>query len=104
MRLLAIVVGICFATSAAADDRKPASPTKPPAAKKSEPAKPACKRRFVGKGLERKVVCVFEKDIVVSSDAPKPKVLIVPVGARKIVGRPRVTDPFAGLSRRRPTH
>ena len=94
MRFIAIVVGLAFATSAAADT-KPA-PTKTEAAK--------CKRKVVGKGLDRKVVCEFEQEIVVSSEQPKPKVLIVPVDGRKVVGRPKSTDPFAGLSRRRSTN
>ncbi|HET9483725.1 MAG TPA: hypothetical protein VFO79_07200 [Xanthomonadales bacterium] len=93
MRLLAIVVGLAFATSAAADPKPAAAPAKPEAAK--------CKRKVVGKGLERKVVCVFEQEIVVSSEQAKPKVVIVPVDGRKVVGRPKTTDPFAGLSRRR---
>ena len=92
MRFIAIVIGLAFATAAAADP-KPA---------KTEAAK--CKRKVVGKGLERKVVCEFEQEIVVSSEQPKPKVLIVPVDGRKVVGRPKTTDPFAGLSRRRSTN
>ena len=93
MRFIAIVVGLAFAASAAADTKPAPAPAKTEAAK--------CKRKVVGKGLDRKVICEFEQEIVVSSDAPKPKVLIVPVDGRKVVGRPKSTDPFAGLSRRR---
>jgi hypothetical protein len=78
------------------------SPAKPPAAAKAQPApKPACKRRIVGKGLERKVVCVFEQELVITSGPPKPAVVIAPIDGRKVTGRPKLTDPLAGLPRRR---
>jgi hypothetical protein len=68
------------------------------------PAKPAtCKRRVVGRGLDRKVICEFEEPIVVGVEPSKPKVIIAPVDPRRVVGRPKQTDPFAGLSRRRST-
>ena len=94
MRVLATLVAIGFATAAAADP-KPQAPTK------VEAAKPACKPKYVGKGLERKVVCVFEKDIVLHAEPPKPKVIYVSEGGKKVTGRPRTTDPFKGLRRGR---
>ena len=60
-----------------------------------------CKRVVVGKGLERKVVCEIEQEIVVGQQAPKPNVIIVNKGGRDIVGRPKSGDRLSGLSRRR---
>ena len=94
MRLLASIVAIGFATAAAADP-------KPQPVAKTEEAKPACKPKYVGKGLERKVVCVFEKDIVIHGEPPKPKVIYVSDGGKKVTGRPRTADPFNGLRRGR---
>ncbi len=69
-------------------------------APKAEPPPPKaqCKRKVVGRGLERKVICELEA-IVVTSQAPRPNVIVVQQGGRKVTGRPRLTDPFAGLSR-----
>lgn len=57
-----------------------------------------CKRTIVGRGLDRKVVCELD-EIVVTSHAPRPNVVVVQTGGKRVTGRPRVTDPFAGLSR-----
>jgi hypothetical protein len=88
MRLV-IVAALAFATTAAADP-KPATGTKQ-----------TCKRKVMGKGLDRKVVCVFEEPIVIPASAPKPKVVIAPADGRKVVGRPKSSDPLVGLDRRR---
>lgn len=103
MRCIAALAALALAAVPALADPK----VKPTAAKVTEakaaaPAKPAaCKRRIVGRGLERKVVCEFEEPIVVGVEPSKPKVIIAPGDPRKVVGRPKQTDPFAGLSRRR---
>ena len=97
---LALIAALSLAASSAGADSKPKSET-PATATEAKPA--LCKRHFVGRGLDRKVVCEFEKPIVIGVEPPKPKVLIVPVDARKVVGRPKVTDPFAGLPQRRST-
>lgn len=89
MRCFAIAAALALATTAAADP-KPAPE-----------AKPLCKRKVVGKGLERKVVCVFDAPIVIPASAPKPKVVIAPADGRKVVGRPKSSDPLVGLDRRR---
>ncbi|MBA3465361.1 MAG: hypothetical protein H0T46_35845 [Deltaproteobacteria bacterium] len=60
-----------------------------------------CKRVVIGKGLERKVVCEIEQEIVVGQQAPKPSVIIVNKGGREVVGRPKSGDRLNGLSRRR---
>jgi hypothetical protein len=79
-----------------------AEPTAKPAAAKVDEPKPAtCKRKVVGRGLDRKVICVFEDPIVIGVEPSKPKVIIAPGDPRKVVGRPKQTDPFAGLPRRR---
>lgn len=90
---------LLFATPAFADAQQP---TKRAVAKQPA-AKQPCKRRVVGKGLERKVVCEFEQPIVVSSRAPRPNVVIAPVDGRRVTGRPKLTDPLQGLPRRRET-
>jgi hypothetical protein len=103
---LALIAVLLVPTLAAAD---PAPKAKPPAKVEAaaktdaaDPAKPAtCKRRVVGRGLDRKVICEFEEPIVVGVEPSKPKVIIAPGDPRKVVGRPKQTDPFAGLSRRR---
>ena len=68
--------------------------------KQPAPAKQTCKMKFVGKGLERKAVCVFEDPIVIPAKPPKPAVVIAPVDGRKVVGRPKQTDPLTGLRER----
>lgn len=73
----------------------------PAAADPKPETKQACKRKVMGKGLERKVVCVFEAPVVVSGSPAKPKVVIAPADGRKVVGRPRPADPLVGLDRRR---
>ncbi len=106
MRCIAVVAALALAAvPALAEPRaKPAAAAKVDAAKAAEPAKPSpCKRRVMGRGLDRKVVCEFEEPIVVGVEPSKPKVIIAPVDGRKVVGRPKVTDPFAGLSQRRST-
>ena len=93
--LLALVIA---ATPALADTK-----AKSPEPAKAEVKPATCKKRVVGKGLDRKVVCEFEQEIVVPGEAPKPKVIIAPADGRKVVGRPKLTDPLNGLSRRRET-
>jgi hypothetical protein len=88
MRCIAIAAALALATTAAADP-KPAT------------EKPVCQRKVIGKGLDRKVVCVFADPIVVPASAPKPKVVIAPADGRKVVGRPKAADPLVGLDRRR---
>jgi hypothetical protein len=89
MRCLALAAALALATTAAADPK----PT-------SEP-KQLCTRKVIGKGLDRKVVCVFGEPIVIPASAPKPKVVIAPADGRKVVGRPKTADPLVGLDRRR---
>jgi len=94
----AALLAILIAASPAFADSKP----KTEAAKVE--AKPAtCKKRVVGKGLDRKVICEIEQEIVIPGEAPKPKVIIAPADGRKVVGRPKLTDPLQGLPRRRET-
>jgi hypothetical protein len=82
-----------LATPAFADDK--------PKAEKPAPAKPAaCKKKVVGKGLDRRVVCVFEEEIVIGAKAPRPAVVIAPADGRRVVGRPKQTDPLTGLRQR----
>lgn len=83
------IAAILFATPAFAD------------VKPKEQPKPACKKRVVGKGLDRKVVCELEEPIVVTGQRPRPNVMIAPVDGRKVTGRPKLTDPLAGLPRQR---
>lgn len=94
MRWFVICACLALAVPVAADSK---IVTKQPAASAQPrtPAKQLCKRKVVGK----KIVCEFEASIVVSSQAPRPKVIIVQDGGRKVTGRPRVTDPIAGLPR-----
>ena len=102
MRRFALAAVLGLAAPVAADSTPPPKPTAAKLETKPAEAKPAtCKRRFVGKGLDRHVVCEFEEPIVIPAEAPKPKVVIVPANGRKIVGRPRTTDPLVGLDRRR---
>jgi hypothetical protein len=103
MRCFALVAMLALATTPALADSKPKPAAPKVEAAKTDPAKPLCKRRVVGRGLDRKVVCEFEEPIIVPAEAAKPKVLIAPVDGRKVVGRPKQTDPFVGLSHRRST-
>jgi len=102
----AIVLALVLAAGpAAADATKPAAkPTeaaKPTAARPTDASKPVCKRTVVGRGLERKVVCVYEAPIVVSSSPSKPKVVYITRDGRNVTGRPKSGDRLEGLSRRR---
>ena len=98
----ALMAALTLAAGTATANPK-AKPTGSVSAAEATEAKPTCVRRVVGRGLDRKVVCEFEAPIIVGASAPKPKVLIVPSDGKQIVGRPKLTDPFAGLSRRRST-
>jgi hypothetical protein len=60
--------------------------------------KPTCKRKIVGRGLDRHVVCELTEPVIVKTSAPKPKVLIVHRDPREVVGRPRSGDRLVGLS------
>ena len=93
--LLALVIA---ATPAFADTK-----AKSPEPVKAEVKPATCKKKVVGKGLDRHVVCEFEQEIVIPGEAPKPKVIIAPADGRKVVGRPKLTDPLQGLPRRRET-
>jgi hypothetical protein len=89
MRALAIVLGIVFVGPAAADNKP--TPAQPKAAE-------VCpKKIFVGKGLERKAVCVVETPLVVKAAPPKPQVTIVPNDGRAVTGRPKNDDRLRGL-------
>jgi hypothetical protein len=94
----------CLALAAPAIAEPDATPAKATPAKaktaQDDEAKPACKRKVIGRGLERKVVCEFEAPLVVKTEKPRPKVLIVPRDGRAVVGRPKQTDPLTGLSNR----
>jgi hypothetical protein len=99
----ALVAILALAVPAVAEEAK--KPAKAEAAK-AEPAKaekPAtkCKTRVTGKGKDRKTTYVCEEEIVVQSGPNKPAVVIAPVDGRKVTGRPKLTDPLEGLSRRR---
>jgi hypothetical protein len=93
MRALAILVGLTLAGPALADDKAPPAP--PPAPAKVDPVCP--KKVFVGKGLERKAVCVVDTPLVVKAAPPKPAVTIVPNGGKKVTGRPKTADGLNGL-------
>lgn len=92
MRMLAFVAPFVLVLSSAAAEPRTAKPAAP------EPAK--CKPTVVGRGLERKVVCVFEEQIEVKAGTPKPQVLYLTKGGKAVTGRPRSDDRFNGLSRR----
>jgi hypothetical protein len=93
MRTLAILVGLCLTGLAAADDKPKASPeAAPPAASEVCP-----KKVFVGKGLQRKAVCVVETPLVVKVPPPKPAVTIVTNGGKKVTGRPKTVDGLNGI-------
>lgn len=88
--MIAFVAPFVLALSSAAAD--------PKVEKKAE--KPTCKPTVVGRGLERKVVCVFEEQIEVKAGTPKPQVLYLTKGGKAVTGRPRSDDRLNGLSRR----
>lgn len=96
MRWLATLATFGIAMGAAVADPRPAGK---PAGKAEVTEKAGCKRRVVGRGLDRKVVCELAP-VIVKSDAPKPNVVIVPHDGKNVTGRPRSTDPFVGLDRR----
>jgi hypothetical protein len=80
-------------------DPKPAAP--PPA--KAAPAKAApCKKTVVGRGLDRKVLCVQEAsgELTVTATQAKPNVVIVPRDGKAVTGRPKSDDRLKGLSPR----
>jgi hypothetical protein len=100
MRCSALIAVLALASPAGADPKPAVKPMAANTDTKAAEVKPAtCKRRVVGRGLERKVIC--ELEISIHAAAPKPGVMIVSADGRKIVGRPQVTDPFVGLSRHR---
>lgn len=101
MRFALLALTLAAGTATANPKAKPAAPAPARAATASAETRPTCVRRIVGRGLDRKVVCEFEAPIVVGASAPKPKVLIVQGDGKQIVGRPKLTDPFAGLPRHR---
>lgn len=93
-RVLAGLVMVAFAAAPVlAEDKKPAAAAK--TEKAAEPAK--CVKKTIGKGLERKTVCVFEQDVTVTA-SNKPAVLIVPTDGRKVTGRPKSDSRLDGLS------
>jgi hypothetical protein len=92
MRSLALA--LVLAAVPAAADPAPA-PAKVEAAK-AAPTK--CKPVVIGRGLDRKVVCQIEAPIIVKQESPKPKVVIVHDGGKRVVGPPKLTDPLIGLS------
>lgn len=89
MRLLASIVILGFVGSAAADSSKQA-----------EPKPELCKRKVVGRGLDRKVVCEFTAVVEVKTSTPKPKVVVITTDGRGVVGRPRSDDRLRGLGPR----
>jgi hypothetical protein len=92
MHFLAALAVLVLGAGVAAADPKPESTTT---------QSKQCKRVVIGKGLERKVVCEVQGEIVVGESAPKPNVIIVNKGGREVVGRPKSGDRLSGLSRRR---
>ena len=101
-RAIALVLFL-VAAPAAADSTTSTKPAKAPAAVTAiAPAKPtACKKVVVGKGLERRVICVIETEIDVTTSTPKPQVVIVHQSPRHVVGRPKSENRLNGLSQRR---
>ena len=96
MRALLIVIAGLIATPVAAE---PAVRTRSPAPVATAPAAPTTTCHLERRGLERRRVCTATADIVVRTEAPRPKVLIVHDGARAIVGRPGREDRLVGLPR-----
>ncbi|HEU0031833.1 MAG TPA: hypothetical protein VFQ53_14445 [Kofleriaceae bacterium] len=109
MRCLAGLFALVLAASPALADtatRKPVktskTATKSGSAKTAaKPADPApCKKRVVGKGLDRKVVCEFTTEVIVKAGTPKPDVMVVTQDGRSVTGRPKSEDRLNGLSPR----
>lgn len=92
--LLAVALGM-FAAPVAAE---PATTARTPAVKT---ATDGCRTIVNNRGKARRV-CKVEKTIVVSTEAPRPQVLIVHGDARKIVGRPRSENRLADSPRHLP--
>ncbi len=94
--LLFVIVGL-LATPVAADPvPRPVATVTAPAARPG-PAPAPCQQVMVGRGRDRHRVCKFSATLSVSTEAPRPKVLIVHPDGRAIVGRPRTEDRLAGL-------
>lgn len=87
MRLVAVLVLAVFGSVAGpvAADPKPAKPA------------PACKKVIVGKGKDRKAICEYTAEIVVTTSAPKPKVVYVTRGGKDVTGRPQSEDRLKGM-------
>lgn len=85
-----------FHEPAPATTTTPATPARPAADTEPEP-KAACKRKVVGRGLDRHVVCEFTEAVEVKSAAPNPTVMIAPRDGRAVTGRPRSGDRLSGL-------
>lgn len=84
------------ASTTAAAATAPAAAATPTASASS-----SCREVVNGRGRTRKV-CRIEKDIIVSTDAPRPQVLIVDAGGRKVVGKPKNADRLADAPRQLP--
>ncbi len=97
MRTLAALAVLVLGAGTAAADPKP-QPAKPEA---TSAQSAGCKRVVVGRGLDRKVICQVEAEVIVHQDAPKPNVIIVNRGGKNVTGRPKSEDRLNGLSRRR---
>lgn len=107
MRKAWILAVVLLGGVAAAEPRPsspPARPVSPRAAKPKPKAAPRqaapCKRVVVGRGRARKVVCEYTAPLVIKTEAPRPRVLIVPRDGRSVTGRPRSGDRLEGLSPR----
>lgn len=74
MRHWIVASVLAFALPAFADT-KVKSPKRMTVAPVKAAKQQPCKRRLVGKGLQRKVVCEFETAIVISAGPAKPKVV-----------------------------
>nr|HEX4316786.1 hypothetical protein [Kofleriaceae bacterium] len=85
----ALVLALLVPAMASAEPAKTQAPARPQATQ--------CKKKVVGKGLERHVVCEIEVPITVSA-SNKPAVAIVHVDPRGLVGRPKSNDRLDGLS------
>jgi len=112
-RALALVMFLVAAPAMA--DSTPSTPAAKPAPAAKTDAAPAaktetvktealatkgCKKTVVGRGLDRKVVCVVEAEIDVNAGAPKPNVIVVHQSARQVVGRPKSESRLKGLPQR----
>jgi len=104
-RALALVMFLVAAPAMA--DSTPSTPSKHAAPTRNLPAKAeapvaakGCKKTVIGRGLDRKVVCVIETEIDVNAGAPKPNVVIVHQSPRHVVGRPKSESRLKGLPQR----